>query len=81
MAKKAIVIEGPLVVGGTKVVVVASVHWGYTSLRDSGLYFGAKRPTHVVLISGSERKAFTVTGEEIALEKLLEDVSGLADYL
>ena len=81
MEQKETVIEGPLVVGGTRIVVIASVRWGNTRLRDSDIYFGGKKPTHVIVISGSERKAFTIEGAEIALEKLLPDVSGLSDYL
>jgi hypothetical protein len=81
MEKKATVIEGPLVIGGTRIVVIGSVRWGNTSLRDSGIYFGTKKPTHVLVISGSERKAFTIEGEEIVLEKLIKDVTGLSDYL
>jgi hypothetical protein len=81
MEKKEIVIEGPRVIGGTTILVVGNVWLGSASLKDRDAFFGSKKPTHVLVISDSERRVFTVDGEEIALEKLMKDVPGLSSYL
>ena len=81
MEEKETVIEGPLFIGGTKVLVVGNLRLGSIGLMDGDAYFGTKKPTHVIVISGSERRAFTIEGEEIAPEKLIKDIPGLSSYL
>ena len=81
MEKKETVIEGPLVTGGIRIVVIGNVRIGYTSLMDGDIYYGTKKPTHVIVITDSESKAYAIEGEEIALVKLIKDVPGLSDYL
>jgi hypothetical protein len=81
MERKETIIEGPRVVGGTRLIVVANLRLGSISLKDRHAFFGIKKPTHIVAISGSERRAFTIEGEEIIPEKLIKDVPELSDYL
>lgn len=80
MERKETIIEGPLVIGGIKVLVVGNLWLGSTSLKDRDAFFGIKKPTHIMVVSDSERRAFTVEGEEIAPEKLIKDVPGLSSY-
>ncbi len=81
MEKKEVTIEGPLTIGGTKVYVAAEMRIGWTSSKGGLVCFGTKKPTHTVIVIGSEKRAFTVQGEEIALERLAEDVAGIEALL
>ena len=81
MEKKETVIEGPLVIGDTTILVAGEVWLGNASLKGRCAFSGAKRPTYVVVISDSERRAFTIEGEAIALEELMKDIPVLTSYL
>lgn len=81
MEQKETVIEGPLVIGGTTILVVGKVWLGSASLKGRHAFSGTKSPTYVVVISDSGRRAFTIEGEATALEGLMKDVPGLTSYL
>jgi len=81
MEQKETVIDGPLVIGGTTILVVGEVWLRSTSLKGRCAFSGTKRPTYVVVISDSERRAFTIEGEAIALEELMKDIPVLTSYL
>ena len=81
MEKKEIAIEGPVTIGTIKVYVVAEVWIGCTSSKGRLACFGAKKPTYTVIISDSEKRAFTVQGEEVTMERLTEDVAGIEALL
>ena len=81
MEKKEITIESPLAIGGRKVYVVAEARIGCTSSKGRLACFGAKKPTYIVLVSDSEKRAFTVRGEEVTMERLTEDVAGIEALL
>jgi len=81
MEKKEVAIEGPLTIGGIKVYVASEVWIGCTSSKGRLAYFGAKKPTYIVIVSDSEKRAFTVRGEEVTMERLTKDVAGIEALL
>jgi hypothetical protein len=81
MERKETIIEGPLAIGDTRILVVGNLWLGNISVQDRHAFFGIKKPTHIMVISDSETKAFTVEGEGISPGKLIEDVPELSDYL
>lgn len=81
MEKKEVAIEGPLTIGGIKVYVAAEVWIGCTSSKGRLACFGAKKPTYTVIVSDSEKRAFTVRGEEVSMEQLTKDVAGIEALL
>lgn len=81
MEKKEVTIEGPLTIGGTKIYVATEMRIGCTSSKGRLVCFGTKKPTHTVIVSGSEKRAFTVQGEEVTLVRLTEDVAGIETLL
>ena len=81
MEKKEVIIEGPSTIGGIKVYVAVEVWLRCTSKKGGLACFGAKKPTHVVIVSDSEKKAFTIQGEEVTIEDLIKDVAGIEALL
>jgi hypothetical protein len=81
MEKKEVAIEGPLTIGGTRVYVSTEVRVGCTSSKSRLVCFGTKKPTYIVIVSGFEKRAFTVQGEEVRLERLMEEVVGIEALL
>jgi len=81
MEKKEVAIEGPLTIGGIKVYVAAEVRIGCTNSKGRLACFGTKKPTYTVIVSDSEKRAFTVQGEEVTMERLTEDVAGIEALL
>ena len=81
MEKKEVTIEGPVRLAGMKIYVVAEVWLKCTSRKGRLACFGSKKPTHAVIVSDSERRAFTARGEEVSIEQLARHVAGIETVL
>ena len=57
----------------TKVSISCQCHGGGVSL------FGVKQPVSVVVASPSAKRAFRITGEEISLDQLIQEVPGVKE--
>ena len=74
MEKKEIEIGSPLKVRGVTIIPVikSSLHcWRY---RASISFSGIKQPVSVVVVSPSKKKALRITGEEVSLDQLIQEV-------
>ena len=75
MEKKEVSAGKPVSVAGLTLVPVVQVslnHW--QGKGGSTSFFSTKRPLAIIVISPSAKKAFRVTGEEVALDQLAEEV-------
>ena len=81
MEKKEVIIEGPLRIGGIRVYVAVEVWLRCINKKGRLACFGAKRPTHAVIVSDSEKKVFTMQGEEVTIEELTKDVADIEALL
>ncbi len=81
MEKKELAVEGPITVGSVKVYVAAETRIACDGSENGLMCSGGKMPTHIVIVSNSEKRAFTAGGEEITLERLLEEVPGMRELL
>jgi len=81
MEKKELAVEGPTTVGSVKVYVAAETRITCDGSENGLVCSGVKKPTHIVIISDSEKRAFTAGGEEITLERLIEEVPGMHELL
>lgn len=73
MEKKELAIEGPLTVGEHRVYVTAETR---ISCADNGgrlVCSAIRRPTFIVVVSNAGKRAFTVAGEEVAVERVAEE--------
>ncbi len=81
MEKKEVIIEGPLTIEGVRVYVAVEVWLKCTARKGALVCFGAKNPTHVMIVSDSDKKVFTIEGKEVTLEEFTGDVARMEALL
>ncbi len=81
MEKKELAVEGPITVGSVKVYVAAETRITCDGNEDGLVCSGVRMPTHIVIVSDSEKRAFTAGGEEITMERLVQEVPDMAYLL
>ena len=81
MEKKELAVEGPITVGSVKVYVAAETRITCDGSEGGLVCSGLRMPTHIVIVSDSERKAFTAEGDEITMERLVEAVPAMKKLL
>jgi uncharacterized spore protein YtfJ len=73
MTKNVLTIDNPVSVKGLTIIPVVrfSLHYSFTPCIS---VFSIKQPIAAIVISPLQRKALRITGEEIPLEQLLQEV-------
>ena len=81
MEKKEVEIGNPVTVAGITLIPVArvSLHCWQSSHHFS--FFGIKQPIAVAVVSPGASKAFRITGEEISLAQLIQEVPEIKERL
>jgi len=80
MENNEIIIERPVVIAGVTIIPVTKVLMNcHSGERIS--FFGFKQPINVVLASTSMKRAFRITGEEVTLEQLIQEVPDIVEVL
>lgn len=81
MEKKEVAIDNPLTVAGITLIPITEISL-HSWQRKGGISFlGMKQPLSVVVISPSGKKAFKVSGEEVLLDQLIEEIPILKEKL
>jgi len=81
MEKKEVKIGNPVTVAGVTLIPVVKVSLNYWRGNGSVSFFGAKQPIGVVVVSPSAKRAFRITGEEVPLDQLIQEVPGIKEVL
>ena len=81
MEKKEVVIDNPVTVDGITIIPVVHVFMNYWLDNGGVIVYGVKQPDAVIVVSLAGEKAFKITGEELSLEQLVEDVTGIKGIL
>ena len=81
MEKKEVIIGSPVRVAGATVVPVTQVSLYYWCGKGGVSFFGLKYPVSIVVATPEEKKAFRVTGEEIPLDQLIQEVPGMKEVI
>jgi len=81
MEKKEVTIESPVAVGEVTLVPIAKTSLNYEQSNGGIFFFGMKQPVAVVAISVSGKRAFRITGEEVSVEELIQEVPGIKETL
>ncbi len=79
MEKKEIATENPVEVAGVTIIPVVEASLNYWQYKGSASFFCVKQPIAVVIVSPSERKAFRITGEEVPIDLLAQEVPSVKD--
>ena len=81
MGKKEVVVEDIVTIAGVTLIPVADITIKYWHGDGKFMLLGIKRPTFVVLVTPSFRKAFRISGEEISLDLLMHEVPAIVGTL
>ena len=81
MEKKEVRIENSVAVAGVTVIPVTKVSLNYWRSNSSISFFGVKQLVSVVVVSPLAKKAFRITGEEVSLDQLIQEVPGIKEIL
>jgi uncharacterized spore protein YtfJ len=73
MEKTVVIAETPLKIASLTVIPVVRVVLDNWTHGNRSLAFGIKQPVAIVFITQTTKKALRITGEEISLEKLMEE--------
>jgi len=76
-----IVLESPVRIGEITLITVARKSLRRWSPRRGISFLGFKRPMAVVVVSPSGKRALNLSGEETAIEPLIEEIPGLAEVI
>ena len=79
--KKEVVVDNPVAVAGVTLIPVTRVSLNCQGGSFGISFFGAKRPVSVVIASPSAKRAFRITGEEISLDQLIQEVPSIRELV
>ena len=75
--KKEVIIENPVTVGGVTLIPVAQVSLTYKHSNNGISVTCVNQPIAIVVLSVSARKAFRITGEEISINQLIQEIPNI----
>ncbi len=81
MEKEEIRIDKPVAVAGVTLIPVTKVSLNYWCGNGGLAFLGSRQPVGVVVVSQSTKRAFRITGEEISLDQLTQEVPGIKEIL
>jgi len=81
MERKELEVCNTVTVAGVTLIPIAEVSLNYWCGNSGISFFGVKQPIAVVIVSPSAKRAFRITGEEIPLAQLIEEVPGIREVL
>lgn len=70
-----------MTVAGVTVIPVTKVSLNWQRCGGGMSLFGLKQPVSVVVASPSQKRAFRITGEEVPLEQLIQEVPAVKDVV
>jgi len=76
-----IVVNKPISVAGLILISVTRTFLSFRSARAGKAFLAVKQPIAVVVVSPQAKRAFRITGEEVSLEELMQEVHGLKEML
>ena len=81
MEKKRVTISSPIAIAGITLILITKMSLNCQPGGYNIFFSGVKQPVGIVVASPSTKKAFEITGKEIPLDQLIQEVPGLAGML
>ena len=81
MEKKEVVIENPVTIAGVTLIPIVMISQNYWQGNGGISFMGFKQPVSVIVVSPSAKRAFKITGEEVPLDQLIQEVPGVKEIL
>ena len=79
--EKEIFIDSCLNIAGLTLITISETSLNYRRLNSLFYFTGSKRPVITIVITPTDKKAFSISGEEIALPLLIEEFPELEKHL
>lgn len=71
MEEKEVIIEGPLKLGDVTLITVAEMLLSCKSSSSGAVFSATKKPLCIVMIFGSEKRAFDMDGQDIPIDRVI----------
>jgi hypothetical protein len=81
MKKENLIIETPLAFAGITLLAITRCHLDYRQKGRIFFAYGSKRPVNIVVLSNHGQQAFDVSGKEVSLERLMDEIPSLKKTL
>ncbi len=81
MDKKEVAINNPVTVAGVTLIPIVEISQNYWQGNRGISFMGVKQPVSVIVVSPSAKRAFRMTGEEVPLDQLIQEVPGVKEIL
>ena len=81
MERQEVVVEGPITVAEVTLIPVARVSLNSWQVKGNVSFFGVKQAMGVVVVSPSVRRAFRASGEEVPLDRFIQEAPGIEEIL
>ena len=81
MDKKEVAINNPVTVAGVTLIPIVKISQYYWQGNRGISFMGVKQPVSVIVVSPSAKRAFRMTGEEVPLDQLIQEVPGVKEIL
>jgi uncharacterized spore protein YtfJ len=81
MEKEEIIVDTPIEIAGMKIIPVVQVNTYCFSKKRNVSAYCSKKPLFVVIVSDSGAKAFYMDGSQVELEKLIDAMPELKEFI
>lgn len=81
MEKKEVIIDNSVTVAGVTLIPIVRVSQNCWQGNSGISCMGSKQPVSVVVVSPSAKRGFRITGEEVPLEQLIQEVPAVKEIL
>ena len=81
METKEIKADSPVTIAGVTLIPITKVSLNCQGCRGGVSFFGVKYPVDIVLVTSSAKRAFRITGEEVPLDQLIQEVPSMREVV
>lgn len=79
--ERKIAIDKPTTVSGITLIPVTKSSLNYQYMGNRIWCFGTKQPFIIVVVSQTARQALDITGQEVPLDQLIQDIPCIKDMM
>jgi uncharacterized spore protein YtfJ len=81
MEKKEVTIANPITVAGVTLILISKAAINCWHGKRGFAFSGSKQPDSIIIVTPSAKRAFRITGEEISLNQLVQEVPEISKKL
>jgi hypothetical protein len=81
MENKELTIVNPVTVAGVNLILVSKATINCWQGKRGIAFSGSKQPDSIIIVTPSAKRAFRITGEEIAFDQIVREIPGIMKTL